>query len=121
MDFDALSAAGTMLGSAGVIVMDESTCMVRVAHRIIEFFHHESCGKCTPCREGLAWVEQMLGRIKDGEAKSGDLESMERLYGNIEGNSFCLLGDGAVMALRGVVKNFRHEFIERIQQGGRAA
>lgn len=121
MDFDALSAAGTMLGSAGVIVMDESTCMVRVAHRIIEFFHHESCGKCTPCREGLAWVEQMLGRIEDGEAKSGDLESMERLYGNIEGNTFCLLGDGAVMALRGVVKNFRHEFIERIQQGGRAA
>ena len=121
MDFDTLSAAGTMLGSAGVIVMDESTCMVQVAHRIIEFFHHESCGKCTPCREGLAWVEQMLGRIKDGEARSGDLESMERLYGNIEGNTFCLLGDGAVMALRGVVKNFRHEFIERIQQGGRAA
>jgi NADH-quinone oxidoreductase subunit F len=115
MDFDALLAAGSMLGSAGVIVMDESTDMVKVAHRIIEFFHHESCGKCTPCREGLAWVEQMLRRLVTGDGNPGDLEVIERLYGNIEGNTFCLLGDGAVMAVRGVVKNFRSEFIDRIQ------
>ena len=121
MDFDALSAAGTMLGSAGVIVMDESTSMVKVAHRIIEFFHHESCGKCTPCREGLAWIEQMLRRIKTGEGKPGDLEALQRLYGNIAGNTFCLLGDGAVMALRGVVVNFRDEFVEHIEEGCRAA
>jgi len=115
MDFDALSAVGTMLGSAGVIVMDESTDMVKVAHRIIAFFNHESCGKCTPCREGLAWLEQILARIVSGAGKAGDLEALERLYGNIEGNTFCLLGDGAVMALRGVVDNFRGEFIEQIQ------
>ncbi len=121
MDFDSLSAAGTMLGSAGVIVMDETTCMVQVAHNIIDFFHHESCGKCTPCREGLTWLEQILRRIRIDKAQEDDIETLERLYGNIEGNTFCLLGDGAVMALRGVVQNFRSEFIDHIKRRGRAA
>jgi len=117
MDFDALAAAGSMLGSAGVIVMQEGTCMVKVAHNIIHFFSHESCGKCTPCREGLDWAAQLLARIEAGQGKPGDVEELERLCGIIAGNTFCLLGDGAIMALRGLLNNYREEFEYHIAQG----
>ncbi len=116
MDFDALAAAGSMLGSAAVIVMDEQDCIVRVTRRILEFFHYESCGKCTPCREGLGWVVQLLRRIEAGEGREGDIEELERLGNNIFGNTFCPLGDGAIMALRGAIKHFRDEFREHIRQ-----
>ena len=117
LDFDEIAAAGSMAGSAGVIVMDENDCIVKVTKRILEFFHDESCGKCTPCREGLGWVVQLLRRIEAGEGHEGDVEELERLGGHITGNTFCALGDGAIMALRGAIKYFRNEFDEHIKEG----
>lgn len=116
MDFDSLTAAGSMLGSAGVIVIDDTTCMVKVATRIIEFFHHESCGKCTPCREGLNWVVKVLRRIEAGDGAPGDLEQLEMLCKGIFGNTFCALGDGAAMGLRAALAHFRDEFVAHIEE-----
>lgn len=116
MDFDSLAAAGSMLGSAGVVVIDDATCMVKVATRIIEFFHHESCGKCTPCREGLNWVVKVLRRIEAGEGTPGDLEQLEMLCKGIFGNTFCALGDGAAMGLRAALAHFRDEFVAHIEE-----
>ncbi|MCA1368541.1 NADH-quinone oxidoreductase subunit NuoF [Bradyrhizobium sp. BRP14] len=116
MDFDSLAAAGSMLGSAGVIVIDDSTCMVKVATRIIEFFHHESCGKCTPCREGLNWAVKVLRRVEAGEGAPGDLEQLDMLCKGIFGNTFCALGDGAAMGLRAALKHFRDEFVAHIAE-----
>ncbi|ASP93772.1 NADH-quinone oxidoreductase subunit NuoF [Sinorhizobium meliloti] len=116
MDFDSLTAAGSMLGSAGVVVIDDSTCMVKLATRIIEFFHHESCGKCTPCREGLDWTVKVLRRIEAGEGETGDLEQLEMLCKGIFGNTFCALGDGAAMGLRAALKHFREEFVAHIEE-----
>ncbi len=110
MDFDSLAKIGSMLGSGGVIVMDETTCMVKVSYIINRFFSHESCGKCTPCREGTTWQTQVLKRLEHGEGRDGDIELLERLNENIFGRTFCPLGDGAVMSIRGVLKHFRHEF-----------
>ena len=115
MDFDSMAAKGTMLGSAGVIVMDDTTCIVNVAMRTMGFFRHESCGKCTPCREGTDWTYKVLHRIEHGQGKDGDVELIETLCGNIFGRTFCPLGDGAVMALRGALKNFRDEFIYHVK------
>ncbi|MCG7522334.1 NADH-quinone oxidoreductase subunit NuoF [Ruegeria sp. Ofav3-42] len=117
MDFDSLAAAGSMLGSAGVIAIDDSTCIVKVATRIIEFFHHESCGKCTPCREGLDWVVKILRRIEAGEGAPNDLDQLEGLCNGIFGNTFCALGDGAAMGLRASLEHFRDEFVAHIDEG----
>lgn len=116
MDFDSLAAVGSMLGSAGVIVVDDTTCMVKVATRIIEFFHHESCGKCTPCREGLNWVVKVLRRIEAGEGAPGDMEQLHMLCKGIFGNTFCALGDGAAMGLRASLAHFREEFVAHIEE-----
>jgi NADH-quinone oxidoreductase subunit F len=114
MDFESLAAKGTMLGSAGVVVMDESTCMVKTAYVISRFFSHESCGKCTPCRDGTPWMTQILKRIEDGRGREGDVELLESLCTGIFGRCFCALGDAAVMALRGALKHFREEFLYHI-------
>jgi NADH-quinone oxidoreductase subunit F len=116
MDFDSLAAAGSMLGSAGVIVIDDSTCVVKVATRVIEFFHHESCGKCTPCREGLDWVVKVMRRIEAGDGAPGDLDQLETLCDGILGKSFCALGDGAAMGLRAALEHFGDEFAAHIDQ-----
>jgi len=115
MDFDSLAAKGTMLGSGGIIVMDETTCIVKVAMRTMGFFRHESCGKCTPCREGTDWTYKLLHRIEHRQGKEGDVELLEKLCGNIFGRTFCPLGDGAIMALRGALKNFRDEFVYHVK------
>jgi len=109
LDFDSVAAKGSMLGSGAVIVMDESTCIVKMAHIINRFFSHESCGKCTPCRDGSPWVTNILSRLENGEGRPGDVELLESLCTNIFGRTFCPLADGAVMALRGAMKNFREE------------
>ncbi|MCW3783860.1 NADH-quinone oxidoreductase subunit NuoF [Defluviimonas salinarum] len=116
MDFDSLAAAGSMLGSAGVIVIDDSTCMVKVATRIIEFFHHESCGKCTPCREGLNWVVKVLRRIEAGRGAPDDLDQLRDLCKGIFGNTFCALGDGAAMGLRAALEHYGDEFAAHIDR-----
>jgi NADH-quinone oxidoreductase subunit F len=115
MDFDSMATKGTMLGSAGVIVMDDTTCIVKVAMRTMGFFRHESCGKCTPCREGTDWTYKVLHRIEHSQGKEGDVELLESLCGNIFGRTFCPLADGAVMALRGALKNFREEFVYHVK------
>ena len=118
MDFDSLAKAGSMLGSGAVIVMDETTCIVRSAYIINRFFSHESCGKCTPCRDGTIWMTNVLKRVEYGEGRPGDVELLEDLCANIFGRTFCPLGDGAVMALRGALKNFRDEFVYHVEKKG---
>ena len=117
MDFESLTAIDTMLGSAGVIVIDDGDCIVRVANRINEFFHEESCGKCTPCREGLGWTGKILHRLEAGEGRQGDLGQLDFLCGSIFGNSFCALGDGAAWALKAAITQFRDEFVQHVEEG----
>jgi NADH-quinone oxidoreductase subunit F len=117
MDFESLAEKGTMFGSAGVIVMDEDTCMIKTAFIINRFYSHESCGKCTPCRDGTPWMTQILKRLEYGEGRQGDIELLESLCTGIFGNCFCALGDAAVMALRGALNNFRSEFEYHIDHG----
>jgi NADH-quinone oxidoreductase subunit F len=112
MDFDCLAAKGSMLGSGAVVVMDETTCIVKAAYIIMRFFSHESCGKCTPCRCGTLWLTQILKRLEDGESRAGDVKELERLCTNIFGRTFCPLGDGAVMSLRGALKHLRSSTLE---------
>ena len=110
LDFDSLMKAGSMLGSGAVIVMDEDVCMVRACHNIMRFFAHESCGQCTPCREGTAWVYQILTRIAEGSGTPEDIDNLAELADNMSGTSICALSDGAAMSFRSYVKKFRSEF-----------
>ena len=110
MDFESLMAAGSMLGSGGVIVMDESTCMVRVLERIAKFYMHESCGQCTPCREGAAWIYRVVHRIVAGQGCADDLQALERLAGNIAGRTICGFGEATAWPVQGMLRHFKHEF-----------
>lgn len=118
MDFVNICRFGSMLGSGGVIVFDETTCLVRVCHRALKFFEHESCGKCTPCREGTGWLSTILGRIEKGLGRSGDIELLFDIAGNMSGKTFCPLGDGAAMVVQGFLRHFRDEFEEHIRDKG---
>lgn len=110
MDYASLAAVDSMLGSAGVIALDETASIPAVASRIMDFFSHESCGKCAPCREGLTWATKILRRIEAGEGLPGDPDQLEVLCGGIFGNTFCALGDGAAWGLRATLKHFRGEY-----------
>ena len=114
MDFDALAKAGSMLGSGGVIVMDETTCMVRAAMRLARFYAHESCGQCTPCREGVPWVYKILHRIEEGQGTDSDADLLLELCDNIQGMTICPLGDACAMPVRAFVQKFREEFAEHV-------
>jgi len=116
MEFDALKAAGTMAGSGGIIVFDESTCMVRALTRISKFYAEESCGQCTPCREGTPWMEGILHRIEHGEATPADVDRLEQIAGNVGGNTICALGDAAAMPVQSFVKKFRPEFLRHCEE-----
>ena len=115
MDFVAMPKAGSMLGSGAVIVMDESVCMVKVTYRALKFFEHESCGKCTPCREGTEWLRKILERMETGMGREGDIELLSDLAKVITGRTFCPLGDGAAGVVTGMIKHFRNEFEEHIK------
>ena len=117
MDFVSVQKQGSMLGSGGVMVFDEDTCIVRVAHRALEFFERESCGKCTPCREGTGWLRGILERIETRQGREGDIRLLEDVSKNITGNTFCPLGDGAAAAVLGFLMHFREEFAEHIKNG----
>jgi len=117
MDYDSISKAGSMLGSGAVIVMDDTTDMVKVLRRISRFYYAESCGQCTPCREGTGWLYRMLCRIVDGEGRPEDLDKLDNVASKIEGLTICALGDAAAMPVRSFVKQFRHEFEYYIQHG----
>ncbi len=110
LDYESLAEAGSMLGSGAVIVFHEETCIVWVILRLIHFFRHESCGKCTPCREGTGWLEQIIRRIEQGLGKPGDIETIEEICGNILGRTICPLGDAAVMPIQSAIKHWRDEW-----------
>jgi NADH-quinone oxidoreductase subunit F len=118
MDFDSVAKAGSLLGSCGIIVMDEDTCMVRAMRIISRFYHHESCGQCTPCREGTGWLERLMKRFEQGGAKERDIDLLVQVSDNMMGNTICLLADAAAMPMRSFVAKFRSEFEEHVRQGG---
>ncbi|MHB1529027.1 MAG: NADH-quinone oxidoreductase subunit NuoF [Acidiferrobacteraceae bacterium] len=118
MDYDSLSKAGSMLGAGSVIIMDETVCMVKVLRRIAHFYYEESCGQCTPCREGTGWLARVIGRIEDGEGRMEDLDLLVDMSEKIEGRTICALGDAAAMPVISFIKNFREEFEHHIQHRG---
>ena len=110
LDYESIQAAGSLLGSGGVIVMDESTCMVRAAWNISRFYAHESCGQCSPCREGCHWMEKIFHRIEYGDGRPGDLDLILNVSGNIMGNTICPFGDAAAMPAGAFIRKYREEF-----------
>jgi len=118
LDYESLASAGSFLGSGGCIVMDDSGCIVRASWRLAHFYRHESCGKCTPCREGTGWLEKILGRIVHGDGRLEDLAMLESLFGRISGRTLCALADGAVAPVQSALELFRDDFERVIQQGG---
>ncbi|MEW6765844.1 MAG: NADH-quinone oxidoreductase subunit NuoF [Pseudomonadota bacterium] len=117
MDYDSIAKAGTFLGSGGMIVMDDSTCMVKALRRISRFYYSESCGQCTPCREGTGWLYRMLSRIVEGKGSLDDLKRLDDVASKIEGRTICALGDAAAMPVRSFLKHFRPEFEYYIEHG----
>ena len=117
MDYDSLSQLGSGLGSGAVIVMDEHTDMVRALHRMLRFYYAESCGQCTPCREGGGWLYKMLTRIINGQGEREDLNNLERAAGMIEGHTICAFGEAIAWPVQGMLKHFRHEFEHYIEKG----
>jgi NADH-quinone oxidoreductase subunit F len=115
MDEESLKPYGTHIGTGGIVVMDEDTDIVKVTLRIAHFYHHESCGQCTPCREGCGWMENILIRIYNGEATSKDLDLLVSVANNIEARTICALGDAAAWPVRGFVTKFRDDFEKRVK------
>ena len=120
MDYDSLRKIGSALGSAAIIVMDETTCMVRVLERITRFYKAESCGQCTPCREGTGWMNRLVRKVLDGEAKREDLGLLVDVANRIEGHTICALGDASAWPVQSFMKHYRHEFEYMIDHGGKS-
>ena len=117
MDYESIASAGSMLGSGAVVVLDETVCMVKTLARLADFYHEESCGQCTPCREGTGWLARTLHRIIRGEGQLDDLDNLVRVATNIEGNTICGLGDAAAWPVQSYINKFRHEFVYMIENG----
>ena len=115
--FEGLAKAGSMLGSAGLIVMDDTTCMVWLAENLLHFYRHESCGKCTPCREGTDWLVKILHRIESGEGSMRDIDLLLSISGNIEGKTLCPFGDAAVAPVLSTIQHFRQEYEAHVREG----
>jgi NADH-quinone oxidoreductase subunit F len=118
LDFESVGAAGSMLGTRALQIFDETTCVVRATLRWMEFYEHESCGKCTPCREGTYWIVQLLHSLERGEGSEADLDKLLDICDNILGRAFCPFGDGAISPVVSSIKYFRDEFIEHSKRGG---
>ena len=114
MDADSLREAGSMMGTSGMLIMDEDVDIISWLRRITHFYHHESCGQCTPCREGTGWLSRMVDRIETGHGKPSDMDLLDSVAENIMGRTICALGDAAAMPVRGMLKHFRHEFEHHI-------
>ena len=110
MDYDSIAKAGSMLGSGAVIVLDDSRCMVKSLQRLSYFYMHESCGQCTPCREGTGWLSRIVDRIETGHGRPSDMDLLDSVAEDIQGRTICALGDAAAMPVRAMIKHFRHEF-----------
>jgi NADH-quinone oxidoreductase subunit F len=117
MDYDSIAKAGSMLGSGAVIIMAEGTCMVKVLANLAHFYAHESCGQCTPCREGTGWLDRVLERILHGQGRPSDLDLLDNVAGRIGGRTICALGDAAAMPVQSFLKHYRHEFEHLIEHG----
>ena len=117
MDYDGIDKAGSMLGAGSVIIMDDSTCMVEALTRLAHFYYDESCGQCTPCREGTGWLYRVLKRIMDGNGKADDIDLLLGVQDKIMGNTICALGDAAAMPVESFLRNFRKEFEYYIEHG----
>jgi NADH-quinone oxidoreductase subunit F len=115
--FDAIQKAGSLLGSAAIVVLDDTTCMVWLAENLLHFYRHESCGKCTPCREGTDWLHQILRKIERGEGHMRDLDLLSSISANIGGKTLCAFGDAAVTPVVTTLKHFRHEYEAHIREG----
>ena len=115
MDYDSIAKAGSMLGSGAVIVLDDSRCMVKSLLRLSYFYAHESCGQCTPCREGTGWMHRVVERIANGQGKPDDIDLLNSVADNIQGRTICALGDAAAMPVRAMIKNFKNEFVHLIE------
>ncbi|ABR89068.1 NADH dehydrogenase I chain F [Janthinobacterium sp. Marseille] len=115
MDYDSVAKAGSMLGSGAVIVMDETRCMVKALLRLSYFYYEESCGQCTPCREGTGWLYRMVHRIENGQGRPEDLDMLNSVADNIQGRTICALGDAAAMPVRAMIQQFREEFVYHIE------
>jgi NADH-quinone oxidoreductase subunit F len=118
LDFESVGAAGSMLGTRALQIFDETTCVVRCVDRWTDFYKHESCGKCTPCREGTWWLKQILGRLEQGEGSEEDLDKLLDICDNILGRSFCALGDGATSPITSSIQYFRDEYVAHLTYGG---
>ena len=117
MDYESIRDAGSMLGSGAVIIMDDQTCMVRALERIARFYFSESCGQCTPCREGTGWLYRVIQRIENGEGRMEDLQMLDDVASKIEGHTICALGDAAAMPVRSFIRKFRDEFAYHVEHG----
>ena len=117
MDYDGLMKSGSYLGSGGVMVMDEHTDMVQVLERIAKFYYHESCGQCTPCREGTGWIYRLVKKIRQGQGEMSDLERLRKVAKNIEGRTICAFGEAAAWPVAGMLNHFYHEFEYYVQHG----
>ena len=115
--FDGIQKAGSLLGSAGLIVLDDTACMVWLAENLLHFYRHESCGKCTPCREGTDWLHKILRRIERGEGHMRDLDLLSSISGSIGGKTLCAFGDAAITPVLTTLKHFRHEYEAHIREG----
>ena len=115
MDYDSIAKAGSMLGSGAVIVLDDSRCMVKSLQRLSYFYMHESCGQCTPCREGTGWLSRMVDRIETGHGRPSDMDLLNSVADNIMGRTICALGDAAALPVRSMIKHFRHEFEHHVE------
>ena len=120
MDFESVKKAGSMLGSGAVMVMDETTCMVKVLERIARFYHMESCGQCTPCREGTGWMHRVVQRILAGKGRAEDLDLLDGVSRRIEGHTICAFGDAAAWPVQSFIRHYRHEFQYMIEHAGRS-
>jgi NADH-quinone oxidoreductase subunit F len=120
MDYNSLKQAGSSFGTGAVMVMDETTCMVRVLRRISRFYMAESCGQCTPCREGTGWLYRMLSRIVEGHGREEDLDKLVQIADKIEGHTICALGDAAAWPVQSFLRHFRHEFEYMVRNNGRS-
>jgi NADH-quinone oxidoreductase subunit F len=117
MDFDSMRKINAFLGTAGIIVMDEDTCMVRALEIIDRFYHHESCGQCSPCREGTGWLHKLLVRLEEGNGRAEDIDLMNKISDNMMGNTVCVLADAAAMPTQSYISKFRDEFIAHVTLG----
>ncbi len=118
LDFESVGAAGSMLGTRALQIFDDTTCVVRATLRWMEFYQHESCGKCTPCREGTYWTVQLLRQLESGEGSEADLDKLLDICDNIGGRAFCAFGDGAISPIVSSIKYFRDEYLEHSKRGG---